>query len=108
MVPALEAGALATEPAYRVIEESDQREKARLSRLADTATARLQKVGLITDNLVIDGDPRYEINAEADRWKADCVFVGARGLGAIDRLLLGSVSGSVVAHAHCTVEVVRH
>jgi nucleotide-binding universal stress UspA family protein len=57
---------------------------------------------------VIDGDPRREINAEAERWHADSVFVGARGLGALDRLLLGSVSGAVVNHAHCAVEIVRH
>jgi nucleotide-binding universal stress UspA family protein len=33
--------------------------------------------------------------------------VGSRGLGGIRRALMGSVSDSVVRHAHCPVLVVR-
>jgi nucleotide-binding universal stress UspA family protein len=108
MVPALEAQTFATEPAYRVIEESDERESVKLRRTTEDKADLLRRVGLMADSVVIDGDPRHEINAEAERWGADCVFVGARGLGALDRLLLGSVSSAVVHHAHCAVEVVRH
>lgn len=108
MVPALEAQTFATEPAYRVIEEADERERLKLRWTTEANAERLQGLGLLADSIVIDGDPRHEINAEAERWKADCVFVGARGLGAFDRLLLGSVSNAVVHHAHCAVEVVRH
>jgi nucleotide-binding universal stress UspA family protein len=35
------------------------------------------------------------------------VVVGSRGLGGIRRALIGSVSDSVVRHAHCPVLVVR-
>jgi nucleotide-binding universal stress UspA family protein len=108
MVPALEAQTFATEPAYRVIEVSDQQESVKLRWTAENNADLLQGVGLMADSVFIDGDPRHEINAEAERWGADCVFVGARGLGALDRLLLGSVSSAVVHHAHCAVEVVRH
>jgi len=104
----LERQTFATEPAYRIVEEFDEREKARIRWTADTDKERLQQAGLSADTVVIDGDPRREINAEAERWHADSVFVGARGLGALDRLLLGSVSGAVVNHAHCAVEIVRH
>lgn len=37
---------------------------------------------------------------------ADLVVVGSRGLGGPGRVLLGSVSTSVVHHAHCPVVVV--
>ena len=107
MVPALEGQTFATEPAYRIIEKADERERARLRWTADTNVERLQEAGLNADAVVIDGDPRREIYAEAGRWHADSVFVGARGLGALDRLLLGSVSRAVVSHAHCAVEIVR-
>lgn len=107
MVPALEGQTFATEPAYQVIKESDEREMVKLRWTTETSAERLQRTGLLVDSLILDGDPRREINAEADRWHADCVFVGARGLGALDRLLLGSVSSDVVHHAHCSVEVVR-
>lgn len=106
-VPAIETQTFATEPAYRIIAESDDREKVRLRWTVDSGANLLQKAGLKADSLILDGDPRKEIHAEAERWQADSVFIGARGLGAIDRLLLGSVSGAVVAHAHCSVEVVR-
>jgi nucleotide-binding universal stress UspA family protein len=33
--------------------------------------------------------------------------LGSRGLGAVSRALMGSVSDSVVRHAHCPVFVVR-
>jgi nucleotide-binding universal stress UspA family protein len=57
--------------------------------------------------MVADGNPKDVLVKEADRWDATCLFVGARGLRAVDRFLLGSVSASVAARAHCSVEVVR-
>ncbi len=38
---------------------------------------------------------------------AGLIVIGSRGLGGIRRALMGSVSDSVVRHAHCPVLVVR-
>jgi nucleotide-binding universal stress UspA family protein len=38
---------------------------------------------------------------------AGSIVIGSRGLGALSRALMGSVSESVVRHAHCPVFVVR-
>ena len=38
---------------------------------------------------------------------AGLIVVGSRGLGGVKRALMGSVSDSVVMHAHCPVLVVR-
>lgn len=38
---------------------------------------------------------------------AGLIVMGSRGLGGIRRALVGSVSDSVVRHAHCPVFVVR-
>jgi nucleotide-binding universal stress UspA family protein len=35
------------------------------------------------------------------------IVMGSRGLGGIRRALMGSISDSVVRHAHCPVLVVR-
>jgi nucleotide-binding universal stress UspA family protein len=53
------------------------------------------------------GPPRAVILDEAESWGADLIVVGSHGYGRWERLLLGSVSQSVVSHAKCSVEVVR-
>ncbi len=56
---------------------------------------------------IIQGPTRQVIVEEAERWGADLIVLGSRGLGAWNRLLLGSVSSAVVHHAKCSVEIVR-
>jgi nucleotide-binding universal stress UspA family protein len=43
----------------------------------------------------------------AEEIGAGLIVMGSRGLGGIRRALMGSVSDSVVRHAHCPVMVVR-
>ena len=43
----------------------------------------------------------------ADELGAGLIVMGSRGLGGLRRALMGSVSDSVVRHAHCPVMVVR-
>ena len=62
---------------------------------------------LSASHLVVAGEPKRVLLDEAHRWRADCIFVGARGLSRINRFLLGSVSAAVAARAHCSVEVIR-
>jgi len=47
------------------------------------------------------------IIAEAEKQASDLIVVGARGLGAVKRVLLGSVSETVLRHARCPVLVVH-
>ncbi len=53
------------------------------------------------------GMPDAEIVALAEEIGAGLIVLGSRGLGGIRRALMGSVSDSVVRHAHCPVLVVR-
>jgi nucleotide-binding universal stress UspA family protein len=53
------------------------------------------------------GRPDREIVSLADEINAGLIVMGSRGRGGIRRALLGSVSDSVVRHAHCPVLVVR-
>lgn len=55
----------------------------------------------------IQGPAGQMIVEAAERWGADLIIMGSRGLGAWNRLLLGSVSSAVVHHAKCSVEIVR-
>jgi nucleotide-binding universal stress UspA family protein len=54
------------------------------------------------------GDPDKEILRLAEALEVGLIVIGSRGLGAVSRALMGSVSDSVVRHAHCPVFVVRH
>jgi nucleotide-binding universal stress UspA family protein len=53
------------------------------------------------------GEVALEIVALAEELGADLIVMGSRGLGGVRRALMGSVSDSVVRHAHCPVLVVR-
>jgi nucleotide-binding universal stress UspA family protein len=53
------------------------------------------------------GLPADVIVRDAAANRSDLVVVGARGLGPLRRVLLGSVSESVLGHATCPVLVVR-
>src|ERR671933_2463073 len=53
------------------------------------------------------GTPAREIVNLAEELGAGLIVMGSRGRGGIRRALMGSVSDSVVRHAHCPVLVVR-
>jgi nucleotide-binding universal stress UspA family protein len=80
-------------------------EKARIKKMIDEAADKLRAAALKTEVVVKEEDPKRLLIAEAESWGADCIFVGARGMGRIERFLLGSVSSAVAARAHCSVEV---
>jgi nucleotide-binding universal stress UspA family protein len=58
-------------------------------------------------HLELTGRPDEEIVIVAEEIGAGLIAMGSRGLGGLKRLLMGSVSDSVVRHAHCPVLVVR-
>jgi nucleotide-binding universal stress UspA family protein len=56
---------------------------------------------------VLFGSPDSRIVETAEEWKADLIVIGSHGYSRWERLLLGSVSDSVIHHAPCSVLVVR-
>ncbi len=53
------------------------------------------------------GEPANVIVNTAESESFDTIVIGSRGMGTMTRLLVGSVSQKVVAHAPCSVFVVR-
>jgi len=56
---------------------------------------------------LLHGDPAFAILDAAVRHQAQIVVIGSRGMKAIKRFLLGSVSAKVLVHATCSVLIVR-
>jgi nucleotide-binding universal stress UspA family protein len=63
--------------------------------------------GKVAETHLRSGDPDKEILRTAEALGVGLIVIGSRGLGALTRALMGSVSDSVVRHAHCPVFVVR-
>ena len=57
--------------------------------------------------IALRGDARDEIAHKVEELKADMLVVGSRGLSAIKRAFLGSVSDYLVHHLHVPVIVTR-
>jgi nucleotide-binding universal stress UspA family protein len=81
--------------------------RARLAQSAEQHAQFFRDHAIEASVVVADCGPKQLLVQQADQWRADCIFVGARGLSRLERLLLGSVSSAVAARARCAVEVVR-
>jgi len=67
----------------------------------------LREAGLAADARVIQGDPREVLTEIAKEEHADLLVVGSHGRSSLPELRLGSVTSHVVAHAPCSVLVVK-
>jgi nucleotide-binding universal stress UspA family protein len=76
-------------------------------KLVEQSVQKLIEAGFTAEPLCQSGNPAEQILKVATKHHADLIVMGAKGLAAIDRFLLGSVSTRVVQHANCSVLVVR-
>jgi nucleotide-binding universal stress UspA family protein len=76
-------------------------------KLAHRYADRLAAAGYGVKEAYRPGDPAGEIIAAAKSRRADLVVAGAKGLSAVGRFLLGSVSTKLVRHCPCSIMVVR-
>ena len=78
-------------------------------RAVDDAVKLADAAGVSSRGEVIEasGSTVETIVDFASRENVDLIVMGTRGLGGLKKLVLGSVSSGVVAHAHCSVLIVR-
>lgn len=81
--------------------------KAHAHQLVDGAAMHLHLHGLTAEGTVGEGDPKHVILEHAATMGADLIVLGAHGLSAVERFLLGSVSKAVLRFAPCSVAIVR-
>jgi nucleotide-binding universal stress UspA family protein len=91
--------------------ESDQRQRITERRAREVLDAEVQRIrsggGTVAEGHLIEGRVAPGIIGLAEELGAGLIVMGSRGMGGIRRALMGSVSDSVVRHAHCPVMVMR-
>jgi nucleotide-binding universal stress UspA family protein len=87
--------------------KTDREERHRSEDMLESAAKQLENAGLHVTPIVEDGNPIDVLLHECKTWHPESIFLGACGLGRVERLLLGSISEALVTRGPCTVEVVR-
>jgi nucleotide-binding universal stress UspA family protein len=85
----------------------EQAEGEARSFLEEQAKQVGESEGKVAETHLETGEPDKEIVRLSEEIGAGTIVMGSRGLGGLRRSLMGSVSESVVRHAHCPVFVVR-
>jgi nucleotide-binding universal stress UspA family protein len=74
----------------------------------DKQVERVKEEGIeVAETHLVRGRPDREIVHLSEEVGAGLIVMGSRGLGGVRRALMGSVSDSVVRHAHSPVLIVR-
>ena len=76
--------------------------------MLDAAVRKVDSLGgAVAQAHLMEGRAPQEIVSLAETSGIGLIVMGSRGRGGVSRTLMGSVSDSVVRHAHCPVLVVR-
>jgi nucleotide-binding universal stress UspA family protein len=84
-----------------------QEMRRRGEQITALASKALQQIGIQAEVAIMRGDPGWLITHEARKWGADLILVRAHNRTNLKRWMLGSVAGSVIRTATCSVEVIR-
>ncbi len=100
------------EPALAMIDQfadtGPDRTQLESRQLLDEQVKHIEEAGgTITEAHLRLGRPDEQIVRVSEEVGAGLIVTGSRGHGGLRRALMGSVSDSVVRHAHCPVLVVR-
>jgi nucleotide-binding universal stress UspA family protein len=110
LLPGSEGGSGYAARDYRShYEEVLEKHKQEAQRILDKQVRMIEEAeGSIIEAHIRVGDRRdQEILRLAEEIGTGLIVMGSRGLGGVRRALMGSVSDSVVRHAHCPVLIVR-
>ncbi len=99
--------ALVEEGVYGEVPGEEDAARARAAEAAESRAARAEEMDVSADPVVKAGDTADTIVDFADSGGFDVVVMGTRGLGGVERMLLGSVTDDVVRRSRAPVLTVR-
>jgi len=101
------------EPAFKVYTAGERQDREETAaeyreehRLVQEAADSLRDAGIDVTALMVQGPPARVILKEAETLGADLIIMGSHGFGAVFKMLLGSVSSSVLKKARRPVLIV--
>ena len=77
------------------------------NKILQKANDSISKKGINAKTIIKEGNIVGEIAKVVKNEKCDLVIVGSKGLGAMTRLLLGSVSNKLAQSSSCSVMIVK-
>ncbi len=86
---------------------ADPKDEEEQRQVLSAARDTLARAGIAATGISPVGDPADEILAAARAFEAELIVIGARSLGRVGRLVLGSVSTKVMHESDCDVLVVK-
>ena len=95
----------AVSPRYQ--EEIKEEAEGWFDRVSSKGRRKNDHVRIINKVISTGASIVTEIVSYADKNEIELIVIGATGKSGLKRLLLGSISSGVIAHAHCSVLVVR-
>jgi nucleotide-binding universal stress UspA family protein len=90
-----------------IVFESEEETKARGEEAIEKTKVIFDEASIPVETLYFHGHPVQVIVETAEKMDFDLIVLGSRGLGRLNRLLLGSVADGVLHNAHCPVLIVR-
>ncbi len=93
---------------WQTFEQASEEIRKEAQEILDNQVRKIEEEGgSVQEAYLRRGRKDQEIVRLAEEIGAGLIVIGSRGRGGVRRALMGSVSDSVVRHAHCPVLVVR-
>jgi len=83
-------------------------QKTQAAKLLQETAQPLVKKEIPHESRIYEGDVRELLLGAITDLKTDLVVIGSRGLGPVDRMIIGSVSEYLLHNANCPVLVYKH
>lgn len=90
-----------------VLTELENQEKLKSHDLLRKLAGNVKDAGFSVRAVALIGDPREEIIRKTEELEADVLIVGSRGLGALKRMVLGSVSSFLTHNSTVPLIIVK-
>ena len=100
-------GASTSDPNYKITADMVGSFEVLGTEVLSKCRDKAQKGGVKFETRQLEGEPADEILRNAEETKSDCIVIGKKGLGRLEKLLLGSVSEKVLKFSKVPVIIVK-